>query len=110
MIVGSCHCGAVRLEVDAPPDVVTDCACSICRRKGSVGLLFADAGAHHPGHGSDVDLHVGRQEDRVPQLQDLRVLDRLGAGRQELRAIGVSMRMMELEVLAAARVEKITGP
>ena len=35
---GSCHCGAVTLEVDQPPSEVTECNCSLCRR---LGTLFA---------------------------------------------------------------------
>jgi len=31
---GTCHCGAVRFEVDGTIDRVVDCNCSICRRKG----------------------------------------------------------------------------
>ncbi len=31
---GSCHCGAVRIEVAAAPDRVGSCNCSICRRTG----------------------------------------------------------------------------
>ncbi len=38
MISGSCHCGAVRFELAAPPEEVTDCNCSICRR---LGVLWA---------------------------------------------------------------------
>jgi hypothetical protein len=30
---GSCHCGAVRFEIEAVIDRVTECNCSICRRK-----------------------------------------------------------------------------
>src|SRR5262249_30770609 len=33
-IAGSCHCGAVRFEVEGPIDRVSECNCSICTRKG----------------------------------------------------------------------------
>ena len=33
---GSCHCGAVRFEVDAEIDQVRVCDCSICRRRGAL--------------------------------------------------------------------------
>jgi hypothetical protein len=35
MIEASCHCGAVRLSVEAAPAEVTECNCSICRRLGA---------------------------------------------------------------------------
>lgn len=30
----SCHCGSIRLEVDAELGAVTECNCSTCRRSG----------------------------------------------------------------------------
>jgi len=33
---GSCHCGAVSYEVDADLSQLSDCNCSICRKKASV--------------------------------------------------------------------------
>ena len=36
MISGSCHCGAVRFELDETPGWLTDCNCSICRRLGAL--------------------------------------------------------------------------
>ncbi len=37
---GSCHCGAIRIEVEAPEDVeVTDCNCSICSRFAYLHLI-----------------------------------------------------------------------
>jgi hypothetical protein len=37
---GSCHCGAVRFEVEAPDEVeAEDCNCSICRMSGFLHLI-----------------------------------------------------------------------
>ncbi|HTR00623.1 MAG TPA: GFA family protein [Candidatus Acidoferrum sp.] len=37
---GSCHCGAVRFEVEAPEAVeVERCNCSICRKSGFLHLI-----------------------------------------------------------------------
>lgn len=33
---GSCHCGVVRFQVDAPIDELTTCDCSLCVKKNAV--------------------------------------------------------------------------
>lgn len=40
MIAGDCHCGAVRIELPAPPATVTQCNCSICRRLGALWAFY----------------------------------------------------------------------
>ena len=38
--VGSCHCGAVVVEVEAPADLVAyECNCSMCERTGYLHLI-----------------------------------------------------------------------
>ncbi|MEO8038780.1 MAG: GFA family protein [Betaproteobacteria bacterium] len=38
----SCHCGAVVVEVEAPPDIeVLECNCSMCARVGFLHLIVA---------------------------------------------------------------------
>jgi hypothetical protein len=32
--LGSCHCGAIRFEIDTVIDRVTQCNCSVCTKKG----------------------------------------------------------------------------
>ncbi|MDB5987985.1 MAG: hypothetical protein JWR16_3038 [Nevskia sp.] len=51
---GSCHCGRVRFEVDAPARIAAlDCNCSICRMSGFLHLIVPAsrfrllAGAEH---------------------------------------------------------------
>jgi len=38
---GSCHCGAVRFEVEAEIGHVRECDCSICRRRGALNFRVA---------------------------------------------------------------------
>ena len=40
---GSCHCGAVRIEVAQPPEWVGECNCSICRRTGGLFAYYPPA-------------------------------------------------------------------
>ena len=35
MLTGSCHCGAVHIEVAHKPESLTECNCSICHRYGA---------------------------------------------------------------------------
>jgi len=39
----TCHCGAVAIEVDAAPESVTECNCSICRRLGVLWAYYRSA-------------------------------------------------------------------
>lgn len=41
MIEATCHCGAVRIEIAAAPDVVMSCNCSICRRLGTMAAHYS---------------------------------------------------------------------
>ncbi len=41
---GSCHCGAIKFEIEAPEDlVVDDCNCSICAKSGHLHLILPKA-------------------------------------------------------------------
>ena len=36
VLKASCHCGAVRIEVEALPAYLNQCGCSVCRRYGTL--------------------------------------------------------------------------
>lgn len=37
----NCHCGNIEIEVNQPPDIITDCSCSICRRYAALWAYYA---------------------------------------------------------------------
>jgi hypothetical protein len=50
---GSCHCAKVRFEVDAEPTSLSECNCSLCRRKGARYLKMPEIAAVRIIEGED---------------------------------------------------------
>jgi hypothetical protein len=46
MYTASCHCGAIRLEMQRKPRKLTQCNCSICRRYGALWAYFQRKSVH----------------------------------------------------------------
>ena len=42
-MTGECLCGAVRVTIDAAPDFINDCNCSLCRKSGGAWGYFQTA-------------------------------------------------------------------
>ncbi|MFL6727919.1 MAG: GFA family protein [Sphingomicrobium sp.] len=40
-LVGTCHCGRVRITISREPDSITQCNCSLCTKSGFQGIYFA---------------------------------------------------------------------
>jgi len=40
MLTGTCHCGAVRIQIPRRPRTITNCNCSICRRYGTLWAYY----------------------------------------------------------------------
>ena len=40
MLAGSCHCGAVQLQISRKPRRLTSCNCSVCRRYGTLWAYY----------------------------------------------------------------------
>ena len=43
MLTATCHCGAIRIDLPAKPETVTDCNCSICRRYGTLWAYYKES-------------------------------------------------------------------
>ena len=111
MIEASCHCGAVRMEIDTPPDTVTDCACSICRRKGALWAYYSSRQVRIiPASGATAIYMWGDKELEFHSCKVCACSTHWAAVDKSHDRMGVNARMMEPEVLAVARVRKIAGP
>lgn len=110
MVRASCHCGSVRLDIEAAPSEVTGCNCSICRRYGGLWAYYPpDRVRVSP---PDLPTDVYMWDDRSIEFHRCRhcgcvshwaPVDR---GRDRM---GVSARLMAPEVPAAARVRYLDG-
>jgi hypothetical protein len=111
MLSGSCHCGAVRIEVPRRPRSLTDCNCSICRRYGTLWAYYkATAVRVIAKPGAAKEYAWGRKKLRfvrcatcgcVTHWRPVRLID----GSQ----IGVNARMFEPDVVAGIRVRRLDG-
>jgi hypothetical protein len=58
MLVGTCHCGAVRIEIPARPETATLCNCSLCRRLGGLWSYYKVGEVRVIGHPEHTDGYV----------------------------------------------------
>jgi hypothetical protein len=110
MIEASCHCGSVRLEVDAPPSEVTECSCSICRRYGVLWAYYKpDKVRVFP---ADPATNIYMWNDRMIEFHRCRMCGCVSHWTpvdREHDRMGVNSRLMDPEVLAAAHVRHLDG-
>jgi hypothetical protein len=58
---GSCHCGAVKVEVTAAIDKVVACNCSICSRAGYLLVFVPDDKVKIVGEADQTDYQFGKK-------------------------------------------------
>ena len=109
-ITASRHCGAVRLEIELPPETVTDCNCSICRRYGVRWAYYRPVQVQIVAASGATDIYMW--DDRSIEFHRCRVcgcVTHWAPVDRERDRMGVNARLMPLEVLAAAHVRKLDG-
>jgi hypothetical protein len=111
MIEASCHCGAVRLEIEAALDMVTDCACSICRKLGMLWAYYAPRQVRIvPPSGATFIYKRGEKKLEFHTCKTCGCTTHWAAVDKTIDRMGVNARLMAPDVLAAAQVRKISGP
>jgi hypothetical protein len=58
MLTGTCHCGAVSVEIPEAPATMTLCNCSLCRRTGALWAYYPVDSVRIGGQPQDRDEYV----------------------------------------------------
>jgi hypothetical protein len=112
MIEAVCLCGAVRIEAPSAPEAVTSCNCEACRRMGALWAYYPASQVRISG-----ETRGYARRDIPDQAEPMLTLHHCVAcgcithwasltGEDRM---GVNVRLMPVEVLAAARVRRLDG-
>ncbi|MBI5721271.1 MAG: hypothetical protein HZC37_26675 [Burkholderiales bacterium] len=111
MLTGTCHCGALRIEIPEAPAFLTNCNCSICRRLGTLWAYFPAGAVVVHGHPQHTDEYI--QGDRTLRLLRCKTCGCVSHWeplvRREDSRVGVNMRNFEPALLQGARLELLDG-
>ncbi len=110
MIEASCHCGAVRLEIDTPPQTVTDCNCSICRRLGVLWAYYSPKQVRRIPASGVTDTYMW--DDRSIEFHHCKICGCTAYWwpvDPSVDRMGVNARLMDPKTLAGVTVRKLDG-
>ena len=106
---GTCHCGAVTVEVPSAPPQVTSCNCSICRRLGTLWAYYEPTDVKITGPTTTyqwgdktIDFHHCTTCGCTTHWSPI-------ANQRDVKRMGINARLLSPEVIAAARVRRLDG-
>jgi hypothetical protein len=109
MIVASCHCGAVVLEIAEAPGEITDCNCSICRRYGVLWAYYApNQVVVRAEHGTDRYLW-GDRSIAFHRCRGCGCVTHWSSVDPARDRMGVNARLMAPEAVVGARLRHLDG-
>ena len=110
MLAGSCHCGAVRIEVARKPRQLTSCNCSICRRHAGIWAYYETDKVKITARKQDIDRYVWG--DKCLSLCRCAtcgcVTHWLPTERGKAR-MGINFRNFDPKIIEATRVRRFDG-
>ncbi|MDZ4866736.1 MAG: GFA family protein [Alphaproteobacteria bacterium] len=111
MIEASCHCGALRMEIATAPDTVTECACSICRKKGTLWAYYSPKDVRLiPAEGATQIYMWGDKMIEFHTCKTCGCTTHWAPADKTHDRMAVNARLMAPDVVAKAKLRKIAGP
>jgi hypothetical protein len=101
-MTGTCLCGAVRVTIDARPEFINDCNCSLCRKAGAAWGYFPSASVTTAGS----TLAFSRTDKTAPAVAvhscstcaattHFVLTEAFRAGHPDVDVVGVNMRLFD---------------
>ncbi len=109
-IDASCHCGALHLEIEAAPDSLTDCNCSVCRRYGVLWAYYSPKQVSIVPRAGATDIYMwGDRSIEFHRCKVCGCLTHWAPVDEHLDRMGVNARLMDPRILRALRIRKLDG-
>jgi hypothetical protein len=111
MLSGTCHCGAITIEVPKPPQALIDCNCSICRRYGALWALYQVGTVRVIGHPENTSEYIwGPKTIKTLRCRHCGCVTHWEPMRQEPGSkLGINIRNFDPSVIASARIRRFDG-
>jgi hypothetical protein len=111
MIEASCHCGAVRFAVATAPEDLNDCACSICRRYGTLWAYYPPAEVRFDEGNGPTDIYLwGDRELEFHRCRACGSVTHWASVKRDHWQMGMNGRLFAAEALEAIPVRHTAGP
>jgi len=110
MIEASCHCGAVRIQIDLAPAEVAECNCSICRRYGVLWAYYSPRQVRFLPTPPPTDTYMcNGNNQHFHRCRTCGCVTHWASLDPSRDHMGVNARLMEPAILAAARLRHLDG-
>lgn len=110
MLTGSCHCGAVRIEVARKPRRLTSCNCSICRRHAGLWGYYDRSKVRIVARRGALDRYVwGDKCLRLYRCAHCGCVTHWQPVSRAGNRMGVNFRNFEPSVIESTRIRRLDG-
>jgi hypothetical protein len=111
MLTGTCHCGAIRIEIPRAPATLTNCNCSICRRYGALWAYFDEEDVRVTAEPAAIDAYSwGDKSLRFVRCGNCGCVthwERIGRGTSN--RMGVNARNFDPVMLGDVKIRRLDG-
>lgn len=110
MLTGSCHCGAVQIQVASKPRSLTSCNCSICHRYGTLWGYYDRSRVNILARKGDIDRYAwGDKNLWFGRCANCGCVMHWQSTTRDRSRMGVNFRNFEPSIVASVRVRRLDG-